>query len=568
LEVGNLVCMSRSALHLAQTWPLVWIQVWAILLLLSCQSDMTVQGPPVSVQFRDVAETTGLRFDHFNGFSGEYYYVETFGSGAAFFDYDSDGYLDIYFVNGAALADTTPEPRPRNQLFRSESARSFQDVTTFSGTGHPGYGMGCAAADIDGDGDRDLFVTNFGPDVLLSNDGDGHFSDLTAALGVGDARWSTGSGFLDYDNDGDLDLFVVHYVEFTLEGNVLCRQGRIRSYCNPDSYAPVADALYRNDAGRFKDVTREAGITGLGRGLGLILADLDWDGDTDIYVANDGDKNHLYENNDGSFTERSLELGVSFNDDGRAEAGMGVDLGDVNGDGLQDLIVTNFSLETHTLYARGKSGEYEDATERLGLSGPTFTPLGFGTLLLDYDNDRDLDLFVANGHVMDVVAQVHAGQTYRQPNQMLMNSAGGQFQDVSHQLGPGLEPILASRAAAVADYDNDGDLDILVTNVAAPPTLLRNDGGNRNHWLMLSLVARHHPDALGTRVTLTAAGTNPQLRQRRSASSYLSTHDPRLHFGLGDATQADLKIQWPDGTIQTLTDIPADQILRVVQPSD
>ena len=549
--------MSRSALHLALAW--------AALLQLSCQREGSVQAPPISVQFRDVAETMGLRFDHFSGFSGEYFYVETFGSGAAFIDFDSDGYLDVYLVNGASLADTTPEPRPRNQLFRNESARSFQDVTTLSGAGHGGYGMGCSVGDVEGDGDEDLFVTNFGPDVFLANDGDGHFSDVTAALGLGDGRWSTGSGFLDYDNDGDLDLFVVHYVDFSLEENVPCRQGRIRSYCAPDSYDPVPDALYRNEGRRFRDVTREAGISGLGRGLGLILADLDWDGDTDVYVANDGDRNHLYENARGAFTEVSVDLGVSFNDDGRAEAGMGVDVGDVNGDGLQDLIVTNFSLETHTLYARQNSGEYEDATDRLGLAEPTFTPLGFGTLLLDYDNDRDLDLFVANGHVMDAVAQVHAGQTYRQPNQMLMNSGGGQFQDVSHELGPGFEPFLASRASAVADYDNDGDLDILVTNVSAPPTLLRNDGGNRNHWLMLSLRAHHHPDALDTRVTLTAAGVR-QRRQRRSASSYLSSHDPRLHFGLGDATHADLEIQWPDGTVQLLTGIPADQILRVVQP--
>jgi hypothetical protein len=400
---------------------------------------------------------------------------------------------------------------------------------------------------------------------LLRNDGSGRFEDVTELAAVGDRRWSTSAGFFDYDNDGDLDLMAVNYVDFRFHNNVVCKKGMHRSYCEPESYEPLGDVLYRNDGETFTDVTQTAGVSLLGRGLGLVFSDYDTDGDTDVYVANDGTMNFLYENQQGSFVEAGLRAGTRYNADGRAEAGMGVDFGDVDNDGSLDLYVTNFAGETNTLYLNDSRGEFRDATAGVGLAHPSFMPLGFGTKFLDYDNDRFLDLFIANGHVMDIIAEVNSEQTYAQANQMMRNS-NGHFEDVSDALGSALEIVEVSRGTAVADYDNDGDLDILVTNVAARLTLLRNDGGNRQHWLEVALVGRRHRDALGSRVMCTTGDGTRQVRERQSGSSYLSSHDHRLHFGLGDAATATLDITWPDGTLQTLNDVSADQVLRLEQP--
>ena len=323
-----------------------------------------------------------------------------------------------------------------------------------------GYGMGVTAADADNDGDQDLYVTNAGGNRLLLNDGgSGRFEDVTAEAGVGDPRWGTACAFLDYDGDGDLDLFVVNYVDFDMWENPVCKKGKHRSYCDPDTYDPVEDVLYRNDGGRFTDVSRAGGITLSGRGLGVALSDYDLDGDTDVYVANDGTMNFLYENQPGGFVEVGLYAGGRYNRDGLAEAGMGVDFGDVQNDGRQDLFVTNFTNETNTLYVNDGQGELHDLTERFGLTGPSLKPLGFGTRFLDYDNDRFLDLFVANGHVMDIIAEVEPELSYPQPNQVFRNLGGGGFAETSAQVGTGLEVVAVSRAAAAGDCDNDGDQD-------------------------------------------------------------------------------------------------------------
>ncbi len=545
-----------------------WCLSMIALIPWACSGPSSPEPDDITVVFADVTTAAGIDFVHVDGFSGEYYYVETFGSGAAFVDVDGDGWQDVYLTNGTLLAAAADAARnadpPVNHLYRNQRA-TFTDITAGSGAGDANYSAGCAVADYDNDGDQDIYVTNFEMNRLLRNDGTGRFEDVTERVAVGDRRWSTGAGFFDYDNDGDLDLMAVNYVDFRFHNNVVCKKGKHRSYCEPDSYDPVGDVLYRNDGGTFSDVTETAGVSLLGRGLGLAFSDYDRDGDTDVYVANDGTMNFLYENQQGSFAEAGLRAGTRYNTDGRAEAGMGVDFGDIDNDGSMDLYVTNFSGETNTLYVNDSRGEFRDATAGVGLAHPSFMPLGFGTKFLDYDNDRFLDLFVVNGHVMDIIAEVNSEQTYAQTNQMMRNT-GGQFADVSASLGPGLKVVEVSRGAAVSDYDNDGDLDILVTNVAARPTLLRNDGGNKHHWLIVELVGTRHRDALGSRVVCTSDDGVKQVRERQSGSSYLSSHDHRLHFGLGNAVVADLAIDWADGAVQHISGVSADQMLRIEQP--
>ena len=525
-----------------------------------------VAAAEAQVCYREVAQEAGIDFQHYNGAQGEYFYVETFGAGAAFFDADGDGWQDIYLINGAHLAGPLPPIPPINHLYRNVGDGTFADLSFASGTGDRGYGMGCAAGDFDNDGDQDLYATNFGPNVLLSNDGEGRFADVTQIAGVGDGRWGTSTGFLDFDNDGDLDLFVANYVHFSLQGNIQCKRGALRFYCEPSTYAPIRDVLYRNDGSRFVDVTKRMGIHAVGRGLGVAFADSDLDGDTDMYVANDGTPNFLYENQGTRFVEIGLRAGVQYNEDGHAEAGMGVDFGDFDNDGYADLFVTNYSRETNTLYWNDGRGRFADFTAHFGLGAPSYLPLGFGTKFMDYDNDGDLDLYVGNGHVVDNIEQLDADLRYAQPDLMLRNQGGAHFEEVSDLLGADFIVESVVRGAAAADWDNDGDLDLLTTTVAGRPRLLRNDGGNRQHWVELLLVGAGQRDALGARVTVTAGGAR-QVRERQSGGSYLSSHDPRLHFGLGRATKADIAIRWPDGQVQTLAAVDANQIVRVVQPT-
>ena len=528
-------------------------------------------------QFTDQTTASGIDFHHVSGGLEKKYILEAKGGGAGFFDYDNDGDLDLYMVNGATLDTYQMKSGPGNVLYRNDGKSSFVNATAESGVGDAGWGHGCAVGDIDNDGYRDLYVTNYGGNVLYHNQADGSFSNITTTAGVGGNRYSSSAAFFDYDNDGDLDLYVAHYVAFDIDNmpdeatrKKLCVFLGGPVYCGPGGMPGTPDILYRNEGDKtFSDVTLDSGIdqTGDYYGLGVIPEDYDNDGDLDLFVANDTTPNLLFQNNgDGDFTDAALLAGVAYNADGDEEAGMGVDFGDVDNDGDADLIVTNFFAETNTLYRNDGTGGFTDYTVLAGLASPTLHFVGFGTRFFDYDNDGYLDLFIANGHVYPHVSLVPAGGTYRQSNQLFRNMGEGRYVDVSAQSGPGLRLEKASRGACVGDYDNDGDGDVLVANMNDLPTLLRNDGGNRLNSIIIQVFGtRSNRDGVGTRIRLKTAGET-QYRTVNGASSYLSHSDIRTHVGLGTSTQADLiEINWPDGSIDSIADVPANHLLVVYQ---
>lgn len=538
--------------------------------------------------FVEVAQETGLAFQHFLGATGQYYFPETTASGVALLDYDNDGDLDVYLLQGAMLEpgkaprDSTFPPsadyRPGNRLFRNELVPDgrlrFIDVTESAGVGHDGYGMGAATGDFDNDGDTDLYVTNFGPNVFYRNNGDGSFTDITATTGTDDPRWSTSAAFLDYDHDGDLDLFLANYVVFTVSDHKRCA-GKVgaHDYCGPTTYLPVPDRLFRNDGnGAFTDISREAGISRtFGPGLGVVCADLDADGWTDIYVANDGQPNQLWHNNrDGTFTDRGLMSGSAVNAFGVAEASMGVTAGDIDGDGDDDLFMSHLRNETNTLYLNDGQGNFDDVTDRFGLGAASRPFTGFGAQWFDYDNDGQLDLFIANGAVTAEPSQVDkSGFPYAQKNQLFRNLGGLRFEDVGDQAGPALALVETSRGAAFGDLDNDGDVDIVVSNANGPVRLLRNEIGNRQHWLGVRLqgVAANR-DGAGARVAVLRRGKAPVWRRAGTDGSYLSASDGRVHFGLGeDAALEGVGVQWPGGQRERWAVSGVDQWLTLREGS-
>lgn len=534
------------------------------------------QGPsfesfdPPQVQFVDVAAEAGIDFIHTNGRSSEKLLVETFGSGLAWLDYDRDGFLDLYFVNGADL--TRGEPSPGNALFRNQGNGTFRDVTREAGVAGTGaYGMGVAVGDYDNDGFQDLYVTYYGPNLLYRNNGDGTFRDVTARADVAGGSWSSSAGFFDYDRDGDLDLYVVNYLDYDLRENRYCgrQEPGYRSYCDPWTFDGALDQLYRNNGdGTFTEVSRQAGIANPGgKGLGVTFADLDQDGHVDIYVANDTTRNFLYRNlGNGRFQDVTYGAGVGYDPHGKPQAGMGTDCADADGDGLLDLFVTNFSEESNNLYRNLGDLVFEDIASRAGLDSG-FLPLGFGTQFFDYDNDGDADLYVANGHVVDNIHLYKPHLSYAQEDRLYQNGGRGDFSDVSSRGGAPFQVRKVGRGTAAADFDNDGDLDLAVSNSGDRPMLLKNEGGHRNHWLLIQ--ARGHQSnrfGLGTRVRLQAGGQS-QLKEISPVDSYLSSSDFRLHFGLGrEAVVERVEIHWPSGIRQVLTGIAAGQVLLVEEP--
>jgi enediyne biosynthesis protein E4 len=535
-----------------------------------------LRGEAGAVDFEDATDKAGISFVHDNGARGDKYVIETVGAGSAFFDYDNDGDLDIYLVNGAEVPDSSGDSmlavspageEPRNALYRNEGDGTFADVTVQSGSGDGGYGMGCAAGDIDNDGDLDLYLANFGPNVLYRNEGKGIFADVTAAAGVGDDLWGSSCAFADVDLDGYADLYVANYHDFSYSNHKLCAEGGsgLQLYCGPEAFNGVVDVLYRNQGdGTFRDITAAAGLeSDQGKELGVIFGDVDWDGDPDLYLANDKTLNFLFLNDgDGHFTETGLLAGTAYNEDGDVEAGMGVDMADVDNDGWPDLFVTNFQWETNTFYRNMGDATFLDDTFSSGLGKGSIPYLSWGTRLIDLDNDGDRDVFIANGHLESDVEQ-YENTTFAQRNQVFLNNGGGFFTEFEPEAGSPLALRRVSRGAAFGDYDGDGAVDILVNNIGTTPTLMRNRGAAGN-WLQLHLVGtKSNAAALGARVEL-VSGDLKLIGEVRGGGSYLSHSDLRLHFGLGGHDQVErLVVRWPSGAVDQLEDLSVNRVLTV-----
>ena len=521
--------------------------------------------------FKDVAEQAGLKFQHYNGMTGKFYLPEIMGSGAALFDFDNDGDLDVFLVQGNVLEPNTqpqhtlfpwrgPEP-PRGRLFRNDlgKAISFTDVTDKSGIHATGYGMGAAVGDINNDGLPDLYLTNLGSNQMYLNQGGGKFVDVTKESGTDDSRWSTSASFFDYDRDGWLDLMVVNYADFSVTSNPTCYAATTaKDYCTPRVFRAPGNRLFHNKGnGTFEDVTVAAGVDKeFGHGLGVVTADFNNDGWIDIYVANDGDPNQLWTNQkNGTFVNDALLAGCAVNRNGQAEAGMGVDAGDFDGNSTEDLFVTHLMEETNTLYVNLGQGLFEDRSRESGLAVPGHRFTGFGTSFFDYDNDGWLDLLVVNGAV-----QLLPG--LGQPKQLFRNNGKMGFVEIVAEEFQALE---VSRGAAFGDIDNDGDTDVLVTNNNGPARLFLNQVGNRNHWIGLRLVGKNGRDMLGAQVGV-VVDNDILWRRVRTDGSYLSASDARVLVGLGAATRVKaVRVRWPDGTTEEWKDLLADRYVVLKQ---
>ncbi len=535
--------------------------------------------------FRDVAAQAGLNFRHFNFATGRHFMPEIMGPGVALFDYDNDGDLDIYLIQGTGLDPTrrplNPPPpnwKSGNRLFRNMLAETgklrFVDVTERAGVGHVGYGMGVAVGDYDNDGFLDFYVTNFGDNVLYHNNGNGTFTDVTRQAGVNDPHWSTSAAWVDFDGDGYLDLFVCNYVDFTVQGNRGCSSPAGEpDYCTPKAYSAVPSRLFRNlRNGRFEDVTEASGIDkSYGPALGVLCADFNGDGRDDIYVANDTAANRLWLNQgNGSFREAALDLGVAYSMDGLAKAGMGVTLADVENNGSQVLLVTNLTREGVTVFRGNARGEFDDVTAQFGLLQPTFGHTGFGAGWFDYDNDGWLDLFIANGGVTIGGSPRTGVSPYAQRKQLFHNEGRAKrFRETSALGGPAFQIEEVSRAAAFGDIDNDGAIDIVVANNDGSVRLLQNQVGSKQHWLTVKLESpKLNRFAIGAQVAVMRRGHDTLWRRVSADSSYLSAHDLRAHFGLGQNAQIDaVLVHWPDGSQERFAGIESDRNITIRQGS-
>lgn len=531
-----------------------------------------IYAKPDTELFTDVAGQSGLDFWYFNGMSGEYYFTENIGGGVALIDYDKDGDLDVYITQGHMLGEgkalkdalfPPPVGQPlTDRLFRNDLSvdkngqriLKFTDVTETAGIKASAYGMGVTTGDFDNDGWMDLFVTNYGTNQLLRNNGNGTFTDVTRKAGLNDPGWSVSAAFVDIDRDGHLDLYVGNYVYFTFAQNKACfAPNGSRDYCGPNFFKPMQDRLYRNQGdGSFEDITVSAGINRASApGMGVISADFNLDGWLDIYVANDGQANQLWINQqNGRFKDEAFMAGVAVNMEGAPEASMGVDAADFDNDGDADLFMTHLSGETNTIYVNDGEGWFEDRSIATGLAAPSKGYTAFGTAWIDYDNDGWLDLFVANGDVRVMPILIKAGDRYplRQPNQFFVNKQGI-FTDITHQAGDAFKLAEVSRGTAVGDLDNDGDSDIVLINSNGPVRLLLNNTGNKNHWLGLIVLNARGQLALGARVAIHRKDGNILWRRIRVDGSYASSRDPRLVVGLGNSKNLEkVVVYWPDGS--------------------
>ena len=536
-----------------------------LLLIFYLSRSYAVGEIPNPVQFTDVTPEAGIDFKHVDGRSGEKYFVETIGSGCAFVDFDNDGFLDIYLVSAADLPGFQSRKLPTNALYRNNEDGTFTDVTDRAGVGQSGYGTGITAGDYNNDGLTDLYVTNFGANVLYRNNGDGRFTDVTGEAGVGDAKWSAGSAFADYDNDGFLDLYVTNYCDFRFEDHKTCHEQGVEVYCGPEEFNGLPDTLYRNNGdGTFSDVTQKAGVyNDKGKGMSAIWADYDDDEDLDIFVANDGTENFLYQNNgDGTFTDVAWMAGVESDERGNPQGSMGVDFGDYDNDGTLDLVVTNFQRQLNAFYRNDGDGFFTDAAFLVGL-GYSLPYVSWGAGFFDFNNDAQRDLFIANGHIQNAIEQYDKSSTYLQPNQLLLNDGVDRFVNTSAEAGTGLQIRKASRGVAFGDYDNDGDIDILINNAHDTPDLLRNET-NDDHWISIKTIGtKSNRDGIGARIQI-QVGNLTQTAEVRSGASYMSQNDMRVHFGLGPAEKIDrVEVRWPSGIVDVFEDVQPNQILNV-----
>jgi hypothetical protein len=552
----------------------------AALLLLSLRSRPLLSGTATSHLpiFVDVSQKAGLAgFVNVQGSPRKNYILESFGGGAAFLDYDNDGWLDVLLVRGSTIENFLNKGGdPICSLYHNNGDGTFTDVTEKSGLGAArGWGMGVAVADYDNDGFKDIFITGFGRNFLFHNQGNGTFVDVTDKAGLRGGGWSTGAAFADYDRDGFLDLYVARYVEFDLRNpprrNSSCVFQGIEVYCGPTGFVGVPDILYHNNGnGTFTDVTAKAGITDLQNkyyGLGVTWGDYDNDGWPDILVANDITPRYLWHNNhDGTFTDQGSMSGVAYDEQGMTQGSMGVDFGDYDNDGWLDITETNFSHEPKELYHNLHNGLFEDMTYPSGIGDISYYYLSWGTQFIDYDNDGWLDIFTVNGHVYPEMDRPNTGTTFSQRPLLFHNKGNGTFEEVGGSSGEDMKKKYTARGAAFGDFDNDGDIDVLVNNIDSHPTLFRNDGGNRLNWVEIKLIGtRSNRDAIGARLTLRAGGLR-MIREIKAGGSFASSSDPRAHFGLGNATKVDsLEIRWPSGTVETLKDLPVNKFFTLIE---
>src|SRR5216683_22711 len=541
-------------------------------------SDQPAASSKGTAKFIEVASALGMNSEYVASHTSRKYLIETMGSGVALFDYDNDGRLDIFVVNGAPLSDPTPkgtipqktEAKYWNRLYHQERDGTFEDVTEKAGLQGVGYGMGVAVGDYDNDGYEDLYVTAYGGNRLYHNNGDGTFRDVTEKAGVGGSGWSTSAAWVDLDGDGLLDLVVLRYLQWDFD-DTWCGERRegYRAYCHPDAYRAISPLVYHNDGnGHFTEISQKAGLAEPGKGLGIALADYDRDGHLDIFVANDSMPEFLYHNKgDGTFEEVALSSGVAVDGEGHSFAGMGVDFADYNNDGLPDLVVTDLASQMYALYRNNGDGTFTYDSYPSGIGRMTMTHSGWGIRFLDYDNDGWKDLLITQGHDLDTIQLTFPDLRYKEPMLLAKNTGKG-FVDVSAEAGGIFQHAWVGRGLAIGDIDNDGRLDAVVTSNDGALYVLHNSTQTQNHWLTLELVGhKSNRDAIGAEVKLlTAKGS--QMATVTTAGSYLSSSDKRVHFGLGQETVAGtIEIHWPSGIRQTIKNVSADQILQVDEPS-
>jgi hypothetical protein len=544
-----------------------WLGLGSLAALLCSLEIGATQAPRATIRFTDVTAAAGIRFKHQSGAFGKKYLPETMGSGAAFVDVDGDGWQDIVLVQSTTWP-SRPKTRATLALYRNTGKGSFTDITAASGLAVEMYGLGVTAADFDNDGDADLYVTGLGSSRLFRNDGRGRFADVTAKAGVGHPGFSTSAMWFDYNRDGRLDLFVARYVQWSIETDLMCTlDGRTKSYCTPESYKGESPSLYRNRGdGTFEDVTKSAGLLDpANKMLGVALLDYDGDGWLDVFGANDTQPNRLYRNKgDGTFTDVGVMAGVAFNEAGVARAGMGVDAADYDGSGRQSVIIGNFSNEMMALYSNDGKGLFIDEAPTSTIGRASLLRLTFACFFFDVDLDGWLDIFAANGHVSDDIARVQPTITYAQPPHLFRNLGGKKFEVLSAQLGPDFAKSMVARGAAYADYDGDGDLDLLVTENNGPARLLRNDGGS-NHLLRVTLAGTSsNRDGIGAKVRVLRDQGGPLTQMVKTGSSYLSQSELPLTFGLGaSAKVTGIEVIWPNGKSERVAAVAGDQAIVI-----